>query len=107
MTELVLAAVVFLFLHALSSTPIRALAVGAVGEMVYRGLFSALSIAAIVWLAHAYNTAPTGGILWAVGDWGRHVAAVLMALAAFFVVSGLTTPNPTSVGFEGALDSAE
>lgn len=107
MTELLLAAVVFLFLHALSSTPVRAMVVGATGEMIYRGLFSALSIAAIVWLAFAYNTAPSGDVLWAVGGWGRYVAAVLVALAAFFVVTGLTLPNPAALGFEGTLESED
>jgi len=107
MTELLLAAVLFLFLHALSSTPLRAMVVGLTGEMAFKGIFSVLSIMAIVWLAHAYNTAPTGDILWSVGTWGRHVAAVVVALAVFFVVAGMTLANPTAAGFEGALESDE
>lgn len=81
--------------------------VGVTGEMVWKGLFSALSIAAIIWMARAYNAAPPGDILWAVGNWGRHVAAVLMALSVLFVVAGLTLANPTAMGSAGALESEE
>lgn len=107
MTELLLAAAVFMAMHVLSSTPVRGIIVGLTGEVVFKVLFSALSIVAVVWLASAYNAAPSGDILWAVGNWGRHVAAVLMALAVFFVVAGMTLANPTAAGFEGALQSAE
>ena len=52
------AAIVFLAIHLLPGTPLRALAVRAIGEGPYRGAFSLLSAAVLVWLALAYVDAP-------------------------------------------------
>jgi len=47
---LILATLVFIGIHVLPSTPLRAAAVRAVGERAYQGLFSLASLAALVWM---------------------------------------------------------
>jgi len=54
---LLLATVVFLGLHVLPSTPLRALTVRLVGEGPYLGLFSLASLAGLAWMTYAYKQA--------------------------------------------------
>ncbi len=101
---LALAALSFLGLHALSSVrPLRGAIVGAIGEGLYRGLFSLVAAAAMVWLVRAYGEAPVGEPLWASGPLTRVLAAILMIPAWLLFVGGVTTANPTAVGGEGVL----
>ncbi len=103
MTSLILAAAFFAFIHiGLSATGLRAAAVGALGENLYRGLFSLASLVGIVWLAMAYNAAFPGPELWYLGPGVSHLGILVMAIAVPMAVIGLTTKNPTSVGFESS-----
>ncbi|QCN98991.1 NnrU protein (plasmid) [Azospirillum argentinense] len=86
----------------ISSTPLRAALVGRLGEKPYLGLYSLVSALAFWWLVAAYNAAPhvplwppSGGLAW--------VPVLLVPVALFLLVAGLTTPNPTSVGQEKLL----
>ncbi|CAO3458846.1 NnrU family protein, required for expression of nitric oxide and nitrite reductases (Nir and Nor) [Azospirillum argentinense] len=86
----------------ISSTPLRAALVGRLGEKPYLGLYSLVSALAFWWLVAAYNAAPfvpvwppAGGLAW--------VPVLLVPVALFLLVAGLTTPNPTSVGQERLL----
>jgi uncharacterized membrane protein len=105
MTLLIAAAAVFVLMHLLiAGTRLRGAIVGVIGEGPYMGLFSLASLAAIVWLSMSYGAARgQGEVLWVVGDWARWVQAGVQLLALLFVVPGLTTPNPTSVGQMGAV----
>lgn len=105
MTMLIVAAAFFLALHLLvAGTRLRDVIVGAIGEQAYLGAFSLASLAGIVWLALSYNSASADGseLLWDLGPGVRHSGTIVMAIAFFFAVSGLLTPNPTSVGQEAA-----
>jgi uncharacterized membrane protein len=105
MMMLIAAAVFFLVLHLfVAGTRLRDAIVGAIGEPAYLGVFSVASLAGIVWLAISYNGATALGtdLLWDLGPGVRHLGIVVMAVAAFFGVSGLLTPNPTAVGMEAA-----
>jgi len=103
MGNLVAAAVFFVGIHFLvSGTRWRDRLVEALGEQVYRGLFSLASAVGIVWLAIAYGRAPYANL------WGqllmlKPLAAPLLLLAFLFIVIGLTTPSPTAAGMEGRL----
>lgn len=103
MRNLVAAAVFFLAIHfGVSGTALRARLVRAMGEKVYRGLFSLASLAGLIWLIDAYGDAPR------VELWGqllllKPIAAPLVLLASLFVVIGLATPSPTIAGMEAQL----
>src|SRR5215831_11628148 len=101
MGMLLAAAIVFLAIHLfISGTRLRDVITRAIGERPYMGLFSLASIAVIVWLSLAYNTAQASGRNPLLYDLG-HVrdAGIIVVLVAFLLgVPGLTLPNPTTVG---------
>ncbi|MFB2351206.1 NnrU family protein, partial [Priestia megaterium] len=87
-------------------TRVRDTLVGRMGEGVYMGLFSLLSVAGLTWMIMAYGAArsgPENTVYWGVGEATRHIQLLLQFIAVVFVVIGLTTPNPTSVKQEGVL----
>ena len=100
---LILATLAFLALHILPSTPLRALAVGAIGERAWLGLFALASLALLAWMASAYARAPSEA-LW---PGLRLVPIVLMPFALVLLACGLMAPNPTIVGQERALAAPE
>ncbi|MGI9330767.1 MAG: NnrU family protein [Gammaproteobacteria bacterium] len=104
MLELLLAALVFIGTHlGISGTPLRGILVAKVGEGPYLIGYAVISLVTISWLSDAYKAAPyveTWGQLYAL----QSVALVLMFVAFFLVVVGLTTPSPTLVGAEALLD---
>jgi len=97
------AALLFVFIHMLSSTPLRAVIVHATGERAFRGLFSVVSLAVLAWLIWAYGRAPHEP-LWAAAPWTHWVPIVVMPFACLFFVFALTTPNPTSAGLESRIE---
>jgi len=104
MTMLIGASLFFLAIHLLvSGTSLRDAIVGTLGERPFQGLFSLASLGGIIWLALSYNAATAQGseVLWDLGPGFRYVGVVVVAIAFLFVVSGLMTPNPTTVGMEG------
>lgn len=105
MTELWLAALVFIASHfGISSTPLRAVLVVAMGERPYQGVYSLIALVAIAWLCVAYNQAPPGPVLWWFGELGPLLSIVVMPLALLLVVLGVAQPNPSSVGAEHLLE---
>lgn len=91
--HLALACAVFLLLHVLPSTPLRAALVGRLGEGPYTALFSLATLAAIVWMALAYRAAPLA-FLW---PGLRHVPSAVMPFSFILIACGVLTPNPTAV----------
>jgi uncharacterized membrane protein len=102
MEMLVAATVVFLATHFVTSTPIRAKLVGAMGEWPYRGLYSAVAFVTLGWMIWAYAAAPHQ-VLW-IGP--REAAYVLMPLAFILVACGYWR-NPTMVGADKLLKSED
>ncbi len=105
MTMLIAAAVFFLALHlVVAGTRLRDTLTGAIGEGPYLGLFSLASLGGIVWLAMSYNAASAEGsaMLWSLGPGVGHAGILVVAIAFWLGVSGLLTPNPTSVGQQSA-----
>lgn len=101
--HLLLATVVFLGLHVVPSTPLRALAVRAIGEGPYLGLFSLASLGGIAWMAVAYKRAPFDA-LWP----GLHLLPVIVTPLAFVLLAcGVLARNPTLAGQAGALKHPE
>jgi len=106
MQMLMEAAAVFLAIHLLiAGTRVRDGIVGAIGEGAYLGLFSLVSIGAIVWLVMAFNAAHASAdnrALYYLGPGIKHLAIPAVALAFFIGVQGLFMANPTSLKQEGA-----
>jgi len=107
MLPLVLAMLFFVGSHlVLSGTRLRDTLVAYQGEGGFRAGFSTLSLLALIWVIYAYRQAPyieTWGQL----VWFKPIAAALMPVAFLFVVTGLTTKNPTAVASESALDDPD
>src|SRR3712207_2808534 len=111
MLNLIAAAVFFVLLHlVVSGTRMRDALTGRLGPGPYMGLFSLASIAGLAWLGFAFADASRGAgndVIWSISPVTQAIQLVLQLLAVFFIVVGLTTPNPTSVRQEGALDRPE
>ncbi|HEX2198641.1 MAG TPA: NnrU family protein [Burkholderiales bacterium] len=100
MGNLVAATAAFLATHFVSSTPLRARLVGALGEWPYRGIYSVVAFATLGWMVWAYATAPHDQ-LW---QGARLPPYVLMPLAFVLLACGYWR-NPTIVGAEKLLRS--
>jgi uncharacterized membrane protein len=101
--HLFLAMLVFVGGHfLLSSTFVRPHLVRMLGEGAFAGLYSALMIAAIVWVVAAYRVAPPK-IVWDLGPHINWVPLVAMPFALMLAVLGLLSRNPTAVMGEKAL----
>ena len=90
--------VAFLATHFVSSTPLRAALVGRLGEWPYRGLYSLVALATLVWMVWAYKAAPSQP-LWP----GLRFAPALVMPIAFVLLACGYARNPTAVGAEKLL----
>ena len=103
MVSVVIAAAFFVGIHILvSGTSLRGAIVARTGEKVYQALFSVVSLLGLIWLGSAYAGAPSSELREPAG-WLRPITHLLTLLAFLFVVIGVATPSPTSVGGEAAL----
>jgi len=108
MFSLLAAAAFFLAIHLLvSGTRVRDALTGRIGQGPYMGLFSLSSVAGLVWLGFAFADARGHAPYWDLTPLTRQIQLGLQLLAMLLIVPGLTTPNPTSVRQEGALDRAD
>ena len=105
----------FVLLHVgVSATGLRARLAGALGEGLYRALFSIASLILLVWVIWALGQVrsdpfdPLNAALWAPPLWLRWPAITLIALGIVLAVAGILTPGPTLAGYEKkALAAAE
>ena len=103
--HLALATLGFLGTHYVSSTPLRATLVGAIGERGYLGVYSLVALASLGWMIWAYARAPLQP-LWQVPGL-RLWPLVLMPFALILAASALMTRNPTAIGQAGAMKAGE
>ncbi len=103
MATLALATGVFLATHYVSSTPIRGGLVSLLGENVYLGLYTLISLVALGWMIWAYVKAPYERLWW--GDEFKAWAVALMPASLVLIACGLLTRNPSAVRQESALRS--
>src|SRR5690349_5700459 len=108
MTNLIAAALFFLLIHLLvSGTRVRDGLIARIGQGPYMGGFVIASFAGLGWLGFAFaqgRADPWNAAYWDLTPVTRHIQLALQLLAMLLIVPGLTTPNPTSVRQEGALD---
>src|SRR3989442_13872620 len=102
MTALVAATAAFLITHFVTSTPLRAKLVGAIGEWPYRGLYSLVAFVTLGWMIWAYPAAPHEP-LW---SGFREIPRIVMPVAFVLLVCGFGR-NPTLVGAEALLKSED
>jgi uncharacterized membrane protein len=97
MLQLILAALIWVVLHrGLAGTPLRDAMVRRTGELAFRGIFSVLSIASLVFLVHAWDSSPSM-LLWFAPMWLRWLLVLAMLPALLLFVGSVTAPNPTMV----------
>ena len=108
MANLMAAALAFLFLHrAISGSKLRDLAARHFGETLYLRLFAVASLAVLLWLGFAFAGArnrPGNIDLWTVPPFASWLQPGIQLVAFLFIVSGLATPNPGTVGQQGAVN---
>jgi uncharacterized membrane protein len=102
MTMLLVATLVFLATHFVTSTPLRPALVNAMGEWPYRGAYSLVALVTLVWMAWAYAGAPREQ-LW---TGTREISYVLMPLAFVLIACGYWR-NPMMVGADKLLKSED
>ena len=102
MAMLLLATAVFLLTHFIPSTPLRPVLVKALGEWPYRGLYSLVALAGIVWMAYAYGNAPREPLWTGL----RLLPVAIMPIAFVLLICGYAR-NPTAIGAEKLLKSDE
>jgi uncharacterized membrane protein len=107
MLNLAAAAGAFVVLHFFPSTPWRRTAVARLGETGYLGIFSLLSIATIIWVATAFQSAAYGEKLWVLPDAWLWVKAAVLLFALVLITAGYLTPNPSMVGSAKAVTRAD
>src|SRR5512132_2516667 len=100
MTALFAATAAFLLTHFVTSTPLRAKLVAAMGEWPYRGVYSLVAFATLGWMIWAYSHAPTE-ILWS----GMRGLPVFVMPLAFILIACGYYRNPTMVGADKLLKS--
>jgi len=102
MSGLIAATAAFLLTHFVTSTPLRAKLVGAIGEGPYRGVYSLVALITLVWMIWAYGAAPRE-TLWT--GW-RELPRLVMPLAFVLIACGYWR-NPTMVGADKLLKSED
>jgi uncharacterized membrane protein len=103
--SLLLASLVWFGIHPLvAGSRLRSVLVARLGENAFRGLFSALSLGALVWVVRAYAEAPFWPV-WFAPRPIRWLPLLVMPWALILLVGAFTVPNPTAVSGEKALGS--
>lgn len=98
MTLLIVAALVWIGVHiGIAGTRLREVLVGRIGDAPFRGAFSAVSIAAIVFLVMAWRGSSTEA-LWFAPSWLRWLLVAAMLVAFLLFVASVSAPNPTMIG---------
>jgi uncharacterized membrane protein len=99
--ELILAGAVWVVTHlGLSSTGLRGVIVGAIGERGFQGVYSLVAAVSLVWLVMTYNATPQFDYLWGPDPALRMVPMIVMPFAFMFMLGGFMVRNPTAVGQE-------
>jgi uncharacterized membrane protein len=98
MPQLIVAALVWIAIHlGLAGTALRDVVVRRIGDQTFRGLFSVLSIVALIFLVWAWSASATT-LLWVAPDWLRWILALAMLPAFVLFVASVNGRNPTMIG---------
>ena len=81
----------------LSSAPVRLALIQRLGETRFLAYYSILMVVVFAWMILAYIRAPIDP-LWKTPDVLLWLPAIVMPLALFLIICGVTTPSPTIAG---------
>jgi len=99
MTEISLAALIWVVTHlGISSTRVRGMLVGAIGEQRYLAVYSLVAAAALVYLVWVYTQVPRFDYLWMPDPDLYWLTKVTMPIAFVLLIGGFMVKNPTNVG---------
>ena len=102
---LALASAAFVATHFVSSTPVRGALVASIGEPLYLGAYSLVSLATLGWMIAEFAHAPFVPLWHAPAL--KLVPLVVMPFALILLASGMMSRNPTAVRQERALRAEE
>lgn len=106
-THVFIAALLFVGGHfVLSSRPLRQALSTRLGERPFLAIYALVALATFAWLLLAYARAPYVG-LWSPSAWSRWIPFCIMPFAMILLVSGYLVRNPTVVGQERHLATAD
>jgi uncharacterized membrane protein len=72
------------------------------GLQGFRGFYSTIALACLIWIGHAYARAPIVE-LWFPALWQWWVVLIGMPMVLFLLIGGVSSPNPSAIGNEAAL----
>jgi uncharacterized membrane protein len=100
MPLLIVAALVWIAIHlGLAGTKLRDSVVRLIGDGGFRGVFSVLSVAVLLFVVSAWVRAPST-LLWIAPGWLRWLLVLAMLPAFVLFVASVSGPNPTMIGPE-------
>jgi uncharacterized membrane protein len=103
-----LAGAAFIVSHlGLSAAPLRDPLVARLGEKGFQILYGLVALLVLGALIAAYRQASHHVYLWPPGPGVRHLPLLVMPLALILIAGGFSSPNPSAVGMNGALDRPE
>ncbi|TWT15411.1 NnrU family protein [Reyranella sp. CPCC 100927] len=94
-----LATTLFVGGHFVLSHGLRRPLVAALGDNGFRVVYSVVAAIGLGWMIWAHKTAPYVA-LWGDPLWARHLLLLIMLVAVFFFMLGMTSPSPGVVGAE-------
>lgn len=97
MSQLALAAFVFVAMHIFPALAIRTTIIRRIGDPAYMALFSLASFLGLAWMIHAYANAPASEPLWVTGPVVRIATAAVMLLVFIMAVQATTSANPAAI----------
>lgn len=103
MGVLLIAALIWIGIHlGIAGTRFRDMIAARIGDSPFRGLFSLLSIIAILFLVRAWSATETTS-LWDTPEWLRWVLVAVMLVAFVLFVASVSRRNPTMISGETAM----
>ncbi|HKU97902.1 MAG TPA: NnrU family protein [Vineibacter sp.] len=98
-TAMALSTLLFVGGHFLLSHVLRRPLLAALGDNGFRVVYSLVAAVGLGWMIWAHKTAPHVA-LWGDPLWARHLLLLIMLVAVFFFIVGMTSPSPGVVGAE-------
>jgi uncharacterized membrane protein len=98
-TAMVLSTTLFVGGHFVLSHVLRRPLTAAAGDGGFRGIYTLVAFVGLGWMIWAHKTAPYVA-LWGDPAWARHLLLLIMLVAVFFFIVGMTSPSPGVVGAE-------